>query len=198
MKRLQLLTVLVLVAAMGHAQTPDGDAPANEGVCDELIGFTPGLYGLCVAFCEAQDCEATFDPATGNVAFDPGCRPSNPRLLAKYNKLKNPADPAMPCVKNGCPCWTENEIALIADGETTICGAVPDHPGDTALFGWDLEANLHEFLDACGPPTCYLEPTGICVYVARNPFTFRWQLTTPEQFDACIASIETECLDRGF
>ena len=27
------------------AQTPDGETPANEGVCDVLQGGTPGLYG---------------------------------------------------------------------------------------------------------------------------------------------------------
>ena len=37
------------------ASTPDGETPANEGVCDSLNGATPGLYGLCVAYCEAQD-----------------------------------------------------------------------------------------------------------------------------------------------
>jgi hypothetical protein len=41
------------------AQTPDGQTPVNEGVCDELMesGITKGLFGLCVAFCEAQDCD---------------------------------------------------------------------------------------------------------------------------------------------
>jgi len=44
-------------------QTPDGETPANEGVCDALQadGTTKGLYGLCVAFCEAQDAEATWN-----------------------------------------------------------------------------------------------------------------------------------------
>ena len=46
----------ILFTGTLYAQTPDGETPANEGVCDELMFYTPGLYGLCVAFCEAQDC----------------------------------------------------------------------------------------------------------------------------------------------
>ena len=96
---------------MAHAQTPDGETPANEGVCDELLyNSTPGLYGLCVAFCEAQDAEATFDPATGEVTFAEDAKPSNPKLLEIYNRKKDDYDPPMPCVnvvEQGCPCWTD-------------------------------------------------------------------------------------------
>lgn len=37
--------------------TPDGQPPAEEQVCEdaELFG---SAYGLCVAFCEANDCDA--------------------------------------------------------------------------------------------------------------------------------------------
>ena len=55
------LMAIALLSVSAHAQTPDGLAPVNEGVCDDLIGGTPGLYGLCVAFCEAQDCTAPAD-----------------------------------------------------------------------------------------------------------------------------------------
>lgn len=59
MNRLAMYLIVlsfILFYSPAFAQTPDGETPANEGVCDELIGLTPGLYGLCVAFCEAQDC----------------------------------------------------------------------------------------------------------------------------------------------
>ena len=49
---MKLLIVLIsglLTFGPVWAGTPDGFPPANEGVCDELIGGTPGLYGLCVA-----------------------------------------------------------------------------------------------------------------------------------------------------
>ncbi len=89
--------------------TPDGKTPANEGVCNDLVLATPGLYGLCVAFCEAQDCEPNFS------AMDPfqNCRPSNPKLLKIYNRRKRPNDPPMPCFLPQCPCFNEQEVREI-------------------------------------------------------------------------------------
>ena len=34
--------------------TPDGVTPAVEDVCDGLLG---AAFGLCVAYCEANDCD---------------------------------------------------------------------------------------------------------------------------------------------
>lgn len=80
------------------AQTPDGETPASEGVCDPLIGGTPGLYGLCIAYCEAQDLDA-----------EQGKSPSM-KLLELYDRRKTDADPPMPCVQDPCPCWTEEDL----------------------------------------------------------------------------------------
>jgi hypothetical protein len=87
---------------------------ANEGVCNALIGETPALYGLCVAFCEAQQC----DPDEG--AADPfaDCPPASPQLLDLYNARKQAGDPDMPCVQSGgggesCPCFTQAQSDAI-------------------------------------------------------------------------------------
>lgn len=40
--------------------TPDTDPPAEEAVCDGLGGR---VWGLCVAYCEAQDCPASEHPS---------------------------------------------------------------------------------------------------------------------------------------
>lgn len=115
---LALMAVLaVLASPVAFAQTPDGETPANEGVCDELLGGTPGLYGLCVAFCEALDLAALSEPITeANLEALEDSRPSG-RILANYNKKKTESDPEMPCVKveEPCPCWdsVEFEHALI-------------------------------------------------------------------------------------
>ncbi|SRR5581483_8142028 len=36
--------------------TPDGETPAQEMICDEA-GLERSAWGLCVAFCEASDCD---------------------------------------------------------------------------------------------------------------------------------------------
>jgi hypothetical protein len=100
--------------------TPDGQTPANEAVCDllQLEGVSKGLYGLCVAFCEAQDCEVP-DPTD-----DPSCRPSSPKLLARYDAKRdesNILDLRMPCVQyeEACPCWTLAELTASDDAALT-------------------------------------------------------------------------------
>lgn len=45
-----------LVAAPAFAHTPDGETPAEETACDKYKG-EGARYGLCVAYCEAQDCD---------------------------------------------------------------------------------------------------------------------------------------------
>lgn len=40
--------------------TPDEQPPAEEQVC-ESAGLLGAAFGLCVAFCEANDCDAQLD-----------------------------------------------------------------------------------------------------------------------------------------
>ncbi len=90
-----LITSISMLLAFGHVwagtATPDGFPPANEGVCDDLTTATPGLFGLCVAFCEAQDCDPDL------TADDPfaSCKPGSQKVLAQYNKRKGAGDPDM-------------------------------------------------------------------------------------------------------
>lgn len=103
------------------AQTPDGETPAKETVCDPLQedGITKGLYGLCVAFCEAGDYADEADTITPEELAALETSTPSGRILANYNKKKdkanNPADPDMPCilVEEPCPCWTAGELASI-------------------------------------------------------------------------------------
>lgn len=59
-----LVVLAGLFASTGSlfAQTPDGITPAVEEACDKYKD-EGARYGLCVAYCEAQDCEGTkLDP----------------------------------------------------------------------------------------------------------------------------------------
>jgi hypothetical protein len=124
---LGLLSVsLAMFAQPAAAQTPDGLTPAVETVCgdDKFAGATPGLQGLCVAMCEAQDCEPIEDEL-GTVTFPPSCNASAPQILANYEKLKNrdkeDNDPPMPCVRVVCTCWTESQIESMGGGTGDYC-----------------------------------------------------------------------------
>lgn len=103
--------MLALSGAPALATTPDGETPANEGVCDTLkTGASPGLYGLCVAYCEAQDLDSVDK------------EPPSTKILDNYNRKKQAGDPDMPCLKVPCPCWTDAELASIsADNAAGAC-----------------------------------------------------------------------------
>ena len=99
-------------------RTPDGSTPAEEVTCDNLKHGTPGLYGLCIAFCEAHDCEVTVTD-DGELDFS-GCKKSDGKILAKYRKKMRDGDPDMPCLpaaqanedpENSCPCWSLEQLA---------------------------------------------------------------------------------------
>lgn len=84
-----------------NATTPDTVTPANEGVCDTLKASGGGLYGLCVAYCEAQDLDM----------FDK--EPPSTKILENYRRKMQPGDPDMPCVK----CVLQSELDdMVADG----------------------------------------------------------------------------------
>ena len=114
-----LIALVALAAPAAFSQTPDGETPAFETACDPLLGgATPGLFGLCVAYCEAKDC-------TDNPVVLAACQEANPGdpfgthdcacgdILNNYNKRRGPGDPGMPCImESGCPCF---DAAFLAE-----------------------------------------------------------------------------------
>ena len=125
---LSTFTTLIAVAMFAIAspvlaQTPDGETPANEGICDPLHedGITKGLYGLCVAYCEAQDAHLL------SIYGDPDdLSVSGRRILDNYRKKMNAGDPDMPCVQEECPCWTASLLTELTP---------PDLAGANYNFG---------------------------------------------------------------
>jgi hypothetical protein len=105
------LAALIGFGGNVYASTPDGETPANEGVCDVVQGGTPGLYGLCVAYCEAQDLDLVGDK-----------EPPNTKILANYRKKMRAGDPDMPCVQVPCPCWTQAELTSIVNNAAILGG----------------------------------------------------------------------------
>lgn len=174
-----LLVGWAAMSGSAMAQTADGETPANEGVCDVLKadGITNGLYGLCVAYCEAQDLDSIDK------------EPPSTKILANYNKRKQAGDPDMPCVKVPCPCWTEEDLASISgDGIAAACNSTAT--GSQII---DVAPRTHSaFADtAIGRERCR--------YVDLNtaPTTVRSFTITPLEAASCLADVQAACQSTG-
>lgn len=162
------------------ASTPDGETPANEGVCDPLKadGITKGLYGLCVAYCEAQDLDLLGDKD-----------PPNTRILDNYNRKKTDTDPGMPCIQSPCPCWSEEQLANISySGGTPSCFI--DSNAGTAILENNTNAQIAR-IDTARPLCRFRDPlVGISV---------RFTGFSPEEAQSCYDQIvgTQACMDLG-
>jgi len=179
-----LLVVLSLLVGSAAYAEP------NEGVCDVLKDYPKGLYGLCVAFCEAQDCVATFDEATQTLVFPKNCVPSSAATLAKYESRRVGTDaPPMPCINDGCPCWSETEMDVVADGRVDYC---QDSMVQSVIWGRDLSTSNVDYA------AVIIDPDMRCAYLEQTPLTPRYMSVTEDQYLLCRNSIKYECENRGF
>jgi hypothetical protein len=173
-----LLSISFLALSAAVAQTPDGDPPAEESVCDPLLGpgITPGLYGLCVAYCEAHDADDVSD-------LEAVCNPSDDKILDNYNRKKTDMDPPMPCRQPDCPCWTIDDITLLTiddpDGcRRYTCGEKTKFDADGLLVFLDTRIDMkREFARVYGTIAPPNKPAGKCSYryqkIRRN-FEVTW------------------------
>lgn len=169
----------LVVAAPAIAETPDGETPANEGVCDVVKSGTPGLYGLCVAYCEAQDLDIVGDKET----------PNN-KILGNYRKKMQPGDPDMPCLKVPCPCWTDAELAAItgrAVADSISCAST------TTTAQIRNTTNLQFATADTGrqPPLCRFTDTTTSPRISR-----RFEITAVEA-QSCYDQVRTACASIG-
>ena len=165
---------LSMLSTATLASTPDGETPANEGVCDPLKGGTGGLYGLCVAYCEAQDLDS----------FDK--EPPRTKILENYNKKKQAGDPDMPCMQVPCPCWNDAELASIGNDGFAMCtaGANKLEIRSTTLGGPRHSADADTSVGA-----------ERCRYIfLGDPRTIRSFSITAEEAQSCFAQVEQACV----
>lgn len=179
-----LIAILVALSGSGTqavaAGTPDGTTPANEGVCDPLVNNTPGLYGLCVAYCEAQDLDV--------FEKDPPAR----QILDNYRKKMRAGDPDMPCVQPApCPCWTEEEIQSFSGSRGIVaCDLSPEYSRIEEDDNVDLQFAV------VSPGEVGLE----CGYYDEtdDPITARYMEVTESEAAQCAEQIVQRCGQLGF
>jgi hypothetical protein len=126
--------IVLGLPVVASAETPDGETPAEESICDLLKTATPGLYGLCVAYCEAHDSHLLSPDGDPDALDVPSLK-----ILENYNRKRQETDPPMPCVQDDpCPCWTEEQLTELVtptpeQANTNFFGACADGP----IFGLD-------------------------------------------------------------
>jgi hypothetical protein len=124
--------IAIFSMPLSAAGTTVGAAPATKGFCGGLKapGITPGLYGLCVAYCEAGA--------------------NSERVLDNYNRKRTGSDPAMPCLEVkaatlDCVCWNTLTMEDIGVGQGPVYCALDPSSKDFIFYG---NASTSEFLSA--------------------------------------------------
>ena len=115
-----ILTVtLFSMSTPTMAGTPDGLTPNNEVICDGLKDVTKGLYGLCIAYCEATDSPEDLSSEAEIAAL----HKHSAKILENYYKKRQIGDPQMPCatyyVETPCPAWTRDQINSVGTHVTS-------------------------------------------------------------------------------
>lgn len=170
-----VLTGLAGFSGATMASTPDGETPANEGVCDVLMGATPGLFGLCNAYCEAQDLDE----------FDK--EPPRTKILRNYNKKKQAGDPDMPCMQVPCPCWADAELASISSDGMAVCLVANDDKLQIVNTTTDIARQFAEVDKSTDRERCrYLD-------LNTDPRTIRSFSITVEEAASCHAQVLAAC-----
>jgi hypothetical protein len=206
-----VLTLLVPAAwAQGNGNgngngKPDRETPATEDVCDILKGATPGLYGLCIAFCEAQDCEPDFS------LVDPfeNCPGGSQQVLDNYNRKKTETDPEMPCIlQTPCPCWTEEELATLGDAGTrdsSSCESKVEISYYSSQPSRELNLRFSDYVsgDSYSDFTVIDYPDGsyfdlVCRFYQSDPSDYRRLQIDEEQYQACSDQLRQHATEWSF
>jgi hypothetical protein len=207
----QLVTLVILLGpGFAWSQSNSENPQVNEGICDSLIGSSPSLYGLCLAFW-AQGCEPDWSMEN---PFE-SCSAGSQTILDLYASRARPSDPPMPGIQAPCPCWSSEELAglryrssepyeysfCLKDGSGTnftnrdIWRIGKPNP-DGGDYYSTFVATWINLTDAGSTHICAIRDRcdgnpGSCLdYEYLMPIT-------AEQFLACEAQVASSALDRG-
>jgi uncharacterized protein YuzB (UPF0349 family) len=184
------LPLLVLAAGITHT------VATNDIVCEALKGGSPGLYGLCTAFCKNHDNDysslSALDQADAIAQDTPSAR-----ILANYNKKMKAGDPTMPClvpdvVPDSCPCWQPADLDNILGfaGENQFRDTFPALANTQLVHTNTNKPVLSLNSDPRRGTLCY-------GYELINGEVVSASSIDQLQFDDCLASYESFMLTNG-
>jgi hypothetical protein len=155
--------VFLVLASSAFAKTPDGMPPSEETVCSSLSG---AAFGLCNAYCEAQDCDVhprpscpvlrkNFEKITGSSIF-----PCDRRCGDGTIERGEECDPPGSECPDGRPCNQDCTCPEPACGDGMVdpdeqC----DPPGSICTTGVTCRADC----------TCVSGPVGCCECAGTVP-----------------------------
>lgn len=161
--KLNVLFLTFFLALFAIPAMADGLPPSQEDVCDtaEILDI-PGLYGLCNAYCEAQDC----DSEEGDLPQS--CISLERNFARKADRAG--VDPVLPCEMSSdpvCPCWSATErdevgvnlptdnfpFSICAFGFQGNFGPNEEFISNLDIVGYNSGAE--EVIFAAGTETCF-------------------------------------------
>ena len=181
-----ILTVtLFTMSTPTLAGTPDGLTPNSEVICDGLKGATDGLYGLCIAYCEATDSLEDLS-SEENITTLPK---SSAQILKYYNEKRQIGDPQMPCVtyydETACPAWTRDQINSVGTHITSASEGDYQYRDDDTEFTFPSYKYLLDREHVYNPTKRYVHNyvhiDSSNGYNYGKFFDFEWDYTTGTQ-----------------
>ncbi|MEE8525768.1 MAG: putative Ig domain-containing protein, partial [Thermoanaerobaculia bacterium] len=97
--------------------TPDGDPPADEDVCDVFRGVNGPAFGLCNAFCEAQDCD-------GPGFRETPCEQLRQNFIEQTGENRFPCEGGGDCIQALTLGWVEDPSRLATFGPEDFNGVL--------------------------------------------------------------------------
>ncbi len=124
---------LTIWTGTARADTPDGQTPAEETVCD---GQTGAAYGLCNAYCEAMDCDSPAPQASPTACS---------RVQDSFQRITGQP---LPC-DVPCPCPSRLPLfGAVVNATATPVRCIIDASTLTVLF----PDNTFVFIDRTASP----------------------------------------------
>lgn len=155
--------------------TPDGQPPPTEEICDLTSG---AAHGLCVAYCEAMDCDGQSPNASVNA-----CTGVAERFFQITGELP-------PCERI-CPCWEPADLETVTaeNQDPQSCGGFPNVDALIQNVRVSLplvEGGFSADRFFAGEPACF----------TRDFPPFRL-FVSDSQFEACVEQIRARCAEIG-
>ena len=190
------LSFAILFAGAALANTPDGETPAEESICNDYNGAG---FGLCNAYCEAMDCHCFDDPDCEPAASQTACDKVASRFLKHEGfAISCVAAPACPCLDSANWPYGDETWARIATGNETAGYVLPlDSCNSTSTLGV-TSVSGSQFVSVFEDPDPSDGDDSSCSWgdgsdgsnTQNTTFT---AAVTAEGAAACIALLQTSC-----